>query len=168
MAKSHLTPKENFLRLTREEVPENIPIFTMAFPVRKCRQARRAVALQRDAYPAVPAAATRTLGRRLYREFETNFACIPEPNNFILEDITKWPRSSKKRTAEHIGWEKLAKADIEASGRPRAAGRDGRHRLMPFQQVIAFMGFTTASWPSTRSGIVRELITSWSSVYAGR
>ena len=32
MPTSKLTPKENFLRLTREEIPENIPIFTMGFP----------------------------------------------------------------------------------------------------------------------------------------
>jgi uroporphyrinogen-III decarboxylase len=76
--------------------------------------------------------------------FETNFACIPEPNNFILEDITKWSEVIKKpELPENIDWKKLAKADMEACGIDRAqqAGM-GVIGLMPFQQVIAFMGFT--------------------------
>jgi hypothetical protein len=77
---------------------------------------------------------------------ETNFACIPEPNNFLFEDISKWHEVVKKpEMPEHIDWEKMAKADYERAGIDRTqSAAMAVIGLMPFQQVVAFMGFTNA------------------------
>jgi hypothetical protein len=145
MAKSKLTPKENFLRLTRGEIPENIPIFTMGFPGPEVPVILVGPSLFNETHiPAAPAGRYKDIwGVDYIANEETNFACIPEPNNFMLEDITKWPEVVKKPVMpDNIDWEKLAKADLEASGIDRTnQAAMGVIGLMPFQQAIAFMGF---------------------------
>ena len=146
MAKSKLTPKENFLRLTREEMPEYVPIFTMGFPGKEVPVKLIGPSLFNETHIfAAPAGTYKDIwGVSYIANEETNFACIPEPNNFMLEDISKWHEVIKKpQMPDNIDWEKLAKADIEATGIDRSAqAAMAVIGLMPFQQVIAFMGFT--------------------------
>jgi len=146
VAKSKLSPKENYLRLTRGELPEYVPIFTMGFPGYNDEVACKIVGPSLfDETHITPAPSGRKdiWGVNYVANEETNFACIPEPNNFILEDITKWSQVIKKpELPEHIDWEKLAKEDCRRAGldRTRSAAMC-TVGLMPFQQVIAFMGF---------------------------
>ncbi len=146
MAKSKLSPKENYLRMARGELPEYVPIFTMGFPGYNDEVACKIVGPSLfDETHITPAPNGRKdiWGVNYVANEETNFACIPEPNNFILEDITKWSQVIKKpELPEHIDWEKLAKEDCERAGldRTRSAAMC-TIGLMPFQQVIAFMGF---------------------------
>jgi uroporphyrinogen-III decarboxylase len=146
VAKSTLTPKENYLRLTRGEIPEYVPIYTMGFPGYNNETACKIVGPSLfDETHITPAPQGRKdiWGVNYIANEETNFACIPEPNNFILEDITKWPEVIKKPAMpDSINWEKLAKMDFERAriDRNKSAAM-AVIGLMPFQQVIAFMGF---------------------------
>lgn len=147
MAKSRLSPKENYLRLTRGEMPEYIPIYTMGFPGYQGETACKLIGPSLfDETHITPAPEGRQdiWGVRYIANEETNFACIPEPNNFILEDITKWHQVIKKpKLPERIDWETLAKKDCERAGLDRSVSAAmATVGLMPFQQMIAFMGFT--------------------------
>jgi hypothetical protein len=76
---------------------------------------------------------------------ETGFAGIPKPGSFILKDITEWEKVVKapKYPDEFFtaDWEAMAKKDMANIDRSRTnvVAMGG---FMPFQQVIAFMGFT--------------------------
>jgi hypothetical protein len=147
VAKSRLTPKENYLRLAKGELPEYVPIYTMGFPGYNgeavCKIIGPSFFDETHITPA-PTGRRDIWGVNYIANLETNFACIPEPNNFILEDITRWREVIKKPVLpEHIDWEKLAKADCEKAGLDRTqSAAMGVFGLMPFQQLVAFMGFT--------------------------
>jgi hypothetical protein len=147
MAKSKLSPKENYLRLARGEMPEYIPIYTMGFPGYNNETACKIIGPSLfDETHITPAPSGRkdVWGVNYIANKETNFACIPEPNNFILEDITKWHEVLKKPVMpERIDWEKMAKIDCRAANIDRTkSAAMATIGLMPFQQLIAFMGFT--------------------------
>lgn len=146
MPKSKLSPKDNYLRLAKGEIPEYVPIYTMGFPGYNDETACKIIGPSLfDETHLTPAPTGRydIWGVKYIANQETNFACIPEPNHFILEDITKWHEVIKKPDMpEHIDWEKLAKQDCERAGLDRAkSAAMATIGLMPFQQVIAFMGF---------------------------
>jgi hypothetical protein len=146
VAKSTLTPKENYLRLTRGEIPEYLPIYTMGFPGYNNETACKIIGPSLfDETHITPAPEGRRdiWGVNYIANEETNFACIPEPNNFILEDITKWSEVIKKpELPQHIDWERMYKLDCERAGIDRTqSAAMAVIGLMPFQQVIAFMGF---------------------------
>jgi hypothetical protein len=76
---------------------------------------------------------------------ETGFAGLPKPGAFILQDIKDWEKVIK---APHYpdefftaDWEALAKKDLENIDRSQTNVLVSGG-FMPFQQVIAFMGFT--------------------------
>ena len=147
MPKSKLTPKENYLRLAKGEIPEYIPVFTMGAPgyMRPPSTITVGPSLLCPLHPPPTEACKKVdpWGVTLVSNEETNFAFLPEPNNFILEDITKWRDIIKKPAIpENIDWEMMAKKDIEASGLDRTqSAAMATINIMPFQQVIAYMGF---------------------------
>ncbi|MBQ6603501.1 MAG: hypothetical protein IJH99_08890 [Eubacterium sp.] len=75
---------------------------------------------------------------------ETNYAPIPEPGNFILEDVTKWEEVMK--VPEHWkdwDWEKAAEKDIaKLNWDPEQSLYVGKGFDDFFQQFIGLMGFT--------------------------
>ncbi|NLT14537.1 MAG: veratrol--corrinoid protein metyltransferase [Clostridiales bacterium] len=73
---------------------------------------------------------------------ETNYSAIPEPNNFILRDITKWRDAIKMPEYGDFDWEAAAIKDRET------LLKDPEQSLFVisgmgdlFQQFISFMGF---------------------------
>lgn len=76
----------------------------------------------------------------------TGYASLPEPNNFILDDITKWREVIKVPDLSHVDWEKEARKDMALT---KEMGADPDETLMVFmsgagcfQHLMAFMGFT--------------------------
>ena len=66
---------------------------------------------------------------------------LPMPNNFILDDITKWRDIIKTPSLEGIDWETVAKKSIENIDRNETAvgmGTNGGY----FQHLMNFMGFS--------------------------
>ena len=139
-----MTEKENFMKLMRGECPEWIPTYTFG-------------KILGD--PNVPATAkigpgllfdfrkdpngTDYWGVRYVSNEEGNFASIPKPNDFILDDITKWRDVIHAPSLEGIDWEAMAKRDIENSGiNPEETAVIFHLHVGYFQNLMAFMGFT--------------------------
>lgn len=148
--KSKLTPKENYLRMVRGECPDWLPLYTMGFPGYRGESGVRIVGpslLDETHLSAAPEGVYYDCwGVRYIANTATNFACIPEPNHFLIEDITKWRDQIKDPVVpEHIDWERLAKEDFVKADIDRSQSAVMcTIGLMPFQQLIAFMGFTDA------------------------
>ncbi|KPU44269.1 methylcobalamin:coenzyme M methyltransferase [Oxobacter pfennigii] len=148
MAKSKLTPKENFMRVVNGEMPEYVPHWTMGFPAYNDEPVFKMVGPNIWGRPAMPGPEGRydIWGVHYVANEETGYGGIPEPNNFILDDITKWHeviKAPKSLDANEIDWEQQAKKDIEESKIDLTqSAAMVTIPLMPFQQLIAFMGFT--------------------------
>jgi hypothetical protein len=79
-------------------------------------------------------------------------AIMPEPNNFILEDVTQWRDVIKAPDLSDVDWEMVAKKELEKSGidRTQTAVAFNTHTGF-FQDLMSFMASPTASWPCLRS-----------------
>ena len=76
---------------------------------------------------------------------EAGFASLPEPGNFILDDITKWRDVIKAPDISDIDWEKVAKMDLDNLAKngmdPSQSATFYNLHTGYFQQLMAFMGF---------------------------
>ncbi|MDR2956822.1 MAG: hypothetical protein LBU61_01390 [Coriobacteriales bacterium] len=142
-----ISPKDNFLKLAGGGHPEYVPFYTMMGT-----EATKEVPVKMVS-PAIfgnpfgdmsPDGFTDMWGVRNVMNNETAFAPMPEPGNFILDDITKWPDVIKRPQPVDIGdWEAMAKADMENAklDRSHSAMSSGIF-FQPFQTLMAFMGHT--------------------------
>ena len=134
-----LTQKENLLRILHDEIPQYVPLRTMN---------RSAPPLFTMADPLImgsfrgPQGGKDPWGVNFVTNKETGYAAIPEPNNFILRDITKWRDVIKMPDYGSFDWEAAAKADREKLVRDPDQTLfviSGMNDL--FQQYISFLGF---------------------------
>jgi hypothetical protein len=153
----NITPKENYLRLARGEMPEYITNFTMGgmWPPTGTPTIRHAEAMagptiffvfpQPDENGNRPNEWRDLWGVPYVANAETGFAGLPKPGEFILEDVTKWDKVIKRpehvRPADDYDWEAMAKEgtghiDRETTAVMTMVG-DG-----PFQFLMGAMGFT--------------------------
>lgn len=145
--KSKLTPKENWMRLVRGETPDFVPLYTMGFPgfngETGVRMAGPSLFDETHLTP-VDGGKQDIWGVHYNANASTNYACIPDSSHFLLEDVTKWRDVIKApELPEHIDWESLAKRDIAKASIDRTqSAAMAPIGLMPFQQFIAFMGFS--------------------------
>ena len=148
-----LTPKENFLRLAKGEIPESVPLWSMGRPGFNGESMYLTVGpfiFPRGGGPDVKPGDKfiDAFGIGRVANAETGFQYLPEPGNFILKDITKWHEVIKHPIMPDIGdWEKKAKADWEQSGidytkSAAAASFTFVQDQGPFQFLMAAMGFT--------------------------
>lgn len=139
-----LTPKENYLKILNGEVPEWVPTYTLApskDDVFSCPSALfepQPVCEHRLAGGGKDIWGVNYVGCD-----EAGGALLPEPNNFILDDITKWRDVIKAPDFSNVDWEAVAKKDIERSGidRKYTAVAYNTH-VGYFQLLMSFMGFT--------------------------
>jgi hypothetical protein len=134
-----LTQKENLLRVLNGEIPQYVPVGGFG---------RDKPPLYTMADPAVmgtfrgPEGGIDPWGVRHITNKETNYAAIPEPNNFILKDVRKWREVLKMPNYGDFDWEKAAKLDREKYVKEPDQTLfvvSGMGDL--FQQFISFMGF---------------------------
>ena len=92
-----LTPKENYLRLAKGELPQCVPFFNMGMPMRAGEMTTAMIG------PSIfmpthmgPEGGKDPWGVSYVANEETGYAAIPEPNNFLLEDVTKWHEVIKR------------------------------------------------------------------------
>ncbi|MPW24400.1 veratrol--corrinoid protein metyltransferase [Alkalibaculum sp. M08DMB] len=138
---THLTQKENFLRVARGEMPEYVPVATLGGP--------DVAPLMTMADPAIigsfrgPGGGIDPWGVTFVTSEEINFAALPKPNDFILTDVTKWRDVLKAPDYSGFDWEAAAKADRKKyiqDPDKTAYVLSGYADI--FQQFIGFMGFT--------------------------
>lgn len=139
-----LTPKENYLKVLNGETPEWVPSYSM-MPVADDVRKTPSVLLEpsilmphRENNGGLDIWGVNYVGCD-----EAAGALLPEPNNFILEDITKWRDVIKAPDLSNVDWEALAKKDIEKTGIDRNYTCVSYNTHMGyFQDLMSFMGFT--------------------------
>lgn len=139
-----MTPKENFMAVATGKIPQSILCYNMGMRSPAGNEPTRMIGpnLFQDTSHG-PNGGKDIWGVTYVTNEETGYASIPEPNHFILDDITRWRDVVKAPEIPDVDWEAMAKAGYEKAEINRdtsavmcSAG------LMPFQQLIAFMGFT--------------------------
>ncbi|MDR1909076.1 MAG: veratrol--corrinoid protein metyltransferase [Spirochaetaceae bacterium] len=150
-----LTPKENWMRIGYGKEPEWIPSWSMGMggPGSPATMVMPSIMMPPGGGgfgggapgAAPPREWVDQWGVPYIANEETGFAGLPKPGAFILQDINDWEKVVKHPpypdeffTAD---WEAMAKKDLANIDRTQTnvLGMGG---FMPFQQVIAFMGFT--------------------------
>ena len=138
-----IPPKENYLRLGRGEDPAYVPRFTMMgdeYLGEACCKMLAPMVWKQNHFTD---GGYDMWGVRYVADANTG-ATLPEPGNFILEDIEDWEKVIKfPERPEGIDYEKMYEHDLKAMNvnRELSATMAGPG-LMPFQQLVAFMGFT--------------------------
>jgi hypothetical protein len=148
-----LSPKENFLRLARGEMPDYVPNWTMGGiwpPSGTPTKLAPALMVMPMVYPMAGGPGqleyTDMWGVPYKANAETNFQALPKPGAFILKDITKWRDVIKYPKVEPIDsfdWEKMAK-DGQAHINRETTGTIAMLGNGPFQALVGFMGFEEA------------------------
>ena len=138
-----LTPKENYLMLGRGEMPEYVPFYTMMgteymgeAPVKSLSP----MVFKQDHFRD---GGYDMWGVRYVADANTG-ATLPEPNHFLLEDINDWEKVLKfPDRNDDFDYEMMYKKDLEERKIDRnQSATIAMAGLMPFQQLVAFMGFT--------------------------
>ncbi|MCL1803165.1 MAG: veratrol--corrinoid protein metyltransferase [Eubacteriaceae bacterium] len=73
---------------------------------------------------------------------ETGGMSLPEPNNFILDDIRNWRDVIKVPDLSNVDWEAQCKKDLEAAGDLSQHVISFGTHVGYFQHLMNFMGFT--------------------------
>ncbi len=138
-----LTPKENYLMLGRGEMPEYVPFYTMMgteFNGEACVKTLSPRIFDENHFQP---GGYDMWGVR-YAADENTGATLPEPNNFLLEDINDWEKVIKfPNRHEEYDLEMMYRQDLERTGIDRNKSATIAHAgFMPFQQLVALMGFT--------------------------
>jgi len=139
-----LTEKQNYLKMLRGEQPEWVPKFTFG----PMPGSTTPVATHMFEPPLINQHRINGGGKDIWGvnyvpTYETGFALLPEPNNFILDDITKWRDIIKAPSLEGIDWETMVRKNVEDSGidREQTALAMNLH-FGYFQHLMSFMGFS--------------------------
>ena len=130
-----LSPKENYLKVLRGEIPEFLPSYFEP----------AAEVLPPDGM-GVPVFAPdgpvySPWGVKYVGSADINNGAIPEPGNFLVKDILKWRDTVKNPDLSNFDFEKLYTKSLEGTDRQNkiisCAGGDY------FQTIVSFMGFET-------------------------
>ena len=136
-----ITQKENYLMLLRGEQPEFVPSYGFGMmgdePVANVMIEVSATSAFRETGGGKDPWGVNFVGNA-----ETGGALIPEPNNYILDDITKWRDVIKAPSLEGIDWEKQVNDALKRSrvDRSQSAVAFNMHYGF-FQNLMGFMGF---------------------------
>ncbi len=137
-----LTPKENYLRLGRGEMPEYVPFYTMMGNEYLGEACVKTLAPAVFSHGQFVDGGYDMWGVR-YKADPLTGATLPEPNNFMLEDINDWEKILVfPDRHDDYDYERMYEHDLRESGIDRnQSAVMASPGLMPFQQLIAFMGF---------------------------
>ena len=132
---THLSEKENYLRVMNGEIPEYVPrSLWMACNVRPSVLAPvpdPGVKEFRDVFFGIPMI------------MEPNSGAIPKPNDFILDDIRNWRDVIKRpKIMDEVNWEQMSKRDLDGRDPELLKIGAGSVGNGYFMMLTYFMGFT--------------------------
>ena len=134
---THLSEKENYLRMMNGEIPEYVPRSLWM----KCSV--RPSAFSRPTDPGVLEFSDVFFGIPMV--MEPNSGPIPKPNDFMLEDIRKWRDVIKRpKIMDEIDWEVVSKRDLDSRDPELLKVGGGSVGNGYFMILTYFMGFTNA------------------------
>jgi hypothetical protein len=139
-----LTEKQNYLMMLSGEQPEWVPQYAFG----PLPGATKPVPTHMFEPPIITQHRINNGGKDIWgvnyvATYETGNALIPEPNNFILKDITKWRDVIQAPSLDGVDWESMVKKQIESSGIDRNQTALAMNLHMGyFQTLMSFMGFS--------------------------
>jgi uroporphyrinogen-III decarboxylase len=148
-----LSAKENYLRLSRGEMPDYVPNWTMGMNAPGSPAAMVMPSIMGPPMMGPPPGDdgnprkewTDQWGITYTAVEEVGNAGLPKPGNFILKDVTKWDQTVKWPAYPDdfytADWEAMAKKDLEAINRDEI-GVVAMCGFGPFTTLVNFMGFT--------------------------
>ena len=138
-----LTPKENYQRLLKGEIPEWVPVSALGPSPDGNPPATATV------FPSLlssgmmsPGVAQDVFGVTYVPCKDAGGAKVPDPSKRIMSDITKWRDIIKVPDVSDFDWEAMAKKDLEKANinRETTLVSLGSH-FGYFQYLMAFMGY---------------------------
>ena len=130
-----MTPKENYIRMIKGEIPEFMP--SQIEPFSAHIQEELLTPAQVPNGPVVTSLGVTYVGHK-----ENNYGAMPEPNKIIIDDIEKWPEQLKIRDVSGRDWEGYYKKQVDEI--------DRESKLIPigggdyFLTLVSLMGFEGA------------------------
>ena len=149
-----LTPRENYLRLLTGQMPEWVPIYTMGAPLPDGEDIP--IALVTPAVLHDPHGTTIGSGMKgelvpvkdcwgvsWVGSYETGGALLPEPGNFMLEDIEDWHDVVHAPDISDVDWESMCRKTMDALAFDPTQTAAGLNLYVgTFQEYVGMMGFT--------------------------
>ena len=131
-----LSPKENYLRTLRGEVPEFVPSFFDPY-MKGIREELLTPNNLPDGKPF-----TTSLGIEYVASPELNFGAMPKPGSIVIDDILKWRDQLKVRDVSNYDWEGVYKKAQEEIDRDNlcVCVDSGDYFLI----LVGLMGFEAA------------------------
>ena len=124
-----LSEKDNFLKALGGEIPEYVPRYDIMWGISpSCLNGERVNGVGKDIY-----------GVNYTNEGSAVPGALPEPGNFILQDITKWRDVIKFPDLSDVNWELMAQRDLAKRNPNLPLGGSTGGGI--FQRLMAFMGF---------------------------
>ena len=140
-----LTPKENYLKILHGETPEWVPSYVLGAPNPETIKEIPSILFEPDPISGhrLNQGGPDIWGVNYVGCDEAAGAILPEPNNFILDDIRKWRDVIKAPDLSDVDWEACAKHEMERAGLDRKYNAVAFNTHMGFfQDLMSFMGFT--------------------------
>ena len=129
---ARITEKENLMMVIRGEIPEFVPRLSIA------QQQVRPAFMQAKRTP--DGGGQDIYGVSYVATRDTGGMALPVPNEFILDDVTKWRDVLHLPDLDEIDWETMAKHDLEKIDRNEYALAMGAGGY--FLPLMNMMGFT--------------------------
>jgi len=152
-----LTPKENYLRMLRGEIPEFLP----AYSVPHMMGVREELLTPQSAPdgPIITGLGVKYVGNK-----ENNYGAMPEPGNIIIDDITKWRDKLKIRDVSDRDWETYYRENSKHIDREKfCVCVDGGDYFLTLVSLMGFEGALMALYEEPE--YVLELFTEISKFY---
>ena len=136
-----MTEKENYLRMLRGEEPAWVP-YMGRNPQGKAPPSAMVCPELLGGHFFSPGAAKDIWGVNYIPVDEAGGAKVPEPDNYVITDITKWRDVIKAPDISGIDWERVAKKELDALNvnREETAISYGP-MCSPYLTLVALMGF---------------------------
>jgi hypothetical protein len=144
-----LTEKENFLKVIHAEVPEWVPRYTFG-PDPHSTKPPATASLMVNAIPMPfepgQASFTDMFGVTYVSSAQTSGTSLPEPGNFIMDDVRNWRKIVKLPDISNVDWEAATKQAVDfLPGGPEAVATQYGGVGMGggfFLPLMNMMGFT--------------------------
>jgi len=133
--------REQFLGMLKGECPQDIMFYTLGMKATRGTAPTRSIGPNLFDNARTKEGGTDMWGIKYVANEEAAWGSLPEPGNFMFDDVTKWADFVKAPKQPDVDWEAMAKADFEKYDFLEESASVAHIGFGPFQQLVAFMGF---------------------------
>ena len=152
-----MTPKENYLRMLRGEIPEYMPSNFEPYMMPGGDELLTPQAAPEGTFLT-------SLGVTYVGSPENNYGAMPKPGEILIDDITKWREKLKIRDVTGRDWEGYYNKKLESYDRKNmCVAVDGGDYFLTLVSLMGFEGALLAMYENPDE--VKELLTHISKFY---